>query len=129
MASVVIGVAAGLICYGAVLLKSRLGYDDSLDTFGVHGVGGTVGALLTGAFVTTLVNTADPVKAAVERGPIAQMGIQAIGVAATVGYAVVATWILLKVIDAFFGLRIRKDEEELGLDLSQHGEAAYNLYA
>jgi Amt family ammonium transporter len=123
MAAIVIGVAAGLVCYGAVVLKSRFKYDDSLDTFGVHGVGGTLGALLTGLFATSAVNPL------VKHGAITQLGIQAIGVAATIVYAVAVTWVLLKVIDATIGLRVSAEQEEVGLDVTQHGEEAYHMFA
>jgi Amt family ammonium transporter len=121
MAAIVIGVAAGVICYGAVVMKAKLKYDDSLDTFGVHGVGGTLGALLTGVFATAMVNSV------VKNPMITQLGIQSIGVAATIGYAAVVTWILLKIIDATIGLRVNPSEEETGLDLTQHGETAYHM--
>jgi Amt family ammonium transporter len=97
-------------------------YDDSLDTFGVHGVGGTLGALLTGVFASTAINPA-----MVKNPMLKQLGIQAVGVGATIVYAVVVTWILLKVIDAVMGLRVKPGEEETGLDLTQHGEEAYHM--
>ncbi|MBW3624196.1 MAG: ammonium transporter [Armatimonadetes bacterium] len=127
MAAIFIGLAAGVACYLAVLLKNRLKYDDSLDTFGVHGIGGILGALMTGIFVTTSVNSAEIVQAAVARGPLVQLGIQAVGVVATVVYSAAITWILLKLIDVTMGLRVKPEEEEAGLDLTQHGETAYHL--
>jgi ammonium transporter, Amt family len=127
MASIIIGILAGLGCYGAVLMKTRLKYDDSLDTFGVHGVGGTIGALLTGVFVTTAVNEGQIVKDAVARGVVGQLGVQAVGVVATVVYAAVVTFIILKLIDVVMGLRVKPAEEEAGLDLTQHGETAYHM--
>ncbi|NLC57591.1 MAG: ammonium transporter [Armatimonadetes bacterium] len=125
LAAVVIGAGAGALCYGAVLLKSRLGYDDSLDTFGVHGVGGTWGALATGLFATTAVNAAGA--DGLFYGNAALLGKQAIGVVVTMLYAGVMTFLILKVINALLGLRVSKEHEEAGLDISQHGEAAYNL--
>jgi ammonium transporter, Amt family len=121
-----IGVLAGAICYFAVVvLKPRLGYDDSLDTFGVHCVGGAVGALLTGVFCTVAVNSAG--KNGLIYGNPGQVVIQLIGVAATMAYAAVVTFVILKVVDALFGLRVKEQQEEEGLDLSQHGELAYDL--
>jgi Amt family ammonium transporter len=122
LSSIWIGIAAGVVCYGAVVMKSKMKYDDSLDTFGVHGVGGTLGALLTGVFASAAINPA-----MVKNPMLKQLGIQAVGVGATIVYAVVVTWILLKVIDAVMGLRVKPGEEETGLDLTQHGEEAYHM--
>ena len=117
--AIVIGLAAGVICWGAVELKSRLKYDDSLDVVGVHLVGGIVGALLTGLLASTVVNAFE--------GGIAQLGKQAIGVGATLGFSFVATWIILWVVDKIVGVRVSEDEEVTGLDLSQHAEVGYTL--
>jgi ammonium transporter, Amt family len=123
--SLVIGIAAGAICYLAVvILKPRLGYDDSLDTFGVHCVGGTAGAILTGVFAHHAVNSA--YKGLIDGNP-GQVVIQLIGVGATMAYAAVVTFVILKVVDALFGLRVKDQQEEEGLDLTQHGELAYDL--
>jgi Amt family ammonium transporter len=117
--AIAIGLAGGAVCYFAVCLKSRLGYDDSLDVVGVHMVGGIVGALLTGVFASLAVN---PAGAA---GGIAQLGKQAAAVGVTLIFSFAATWVILKVTDLLVGLRASEDDEEVGLDLSQHGEAAY----
>jgi len=118
MVSLVIGVAAGLVCYGAVLLKSRFGYDDALDAFGVHGVGGATGALLTGVFTRAALNNGNG-------GGLHLLGVQALGILAAGAWAAVATYVLLKILDAVVGLRVSKEDEYEGLDTSQHGESAY----
>ena len=121
--SLLIGAAAGTACYGAVLLKERLHYDDSLDAFGVHGVGGILGALLTGVFAQKSLNPggADGLLA----GNAAQPGKQFIGVAVVGAYSALVTDALLKLIDRTMGLRAAKDDELEGLDGSQHGESGY----
>ena len=106
-------------------MKNKFGFDDTLDTFGVHGVGGTLGALLTGVFAVAAVNPAGA--NGLLAGNAKQLLIQAAGVGATIGYAVVVSWILLKIVDATIGLRITPEEEEQGLDWTQHGESGYNL--
>ncbi len=126
LAAIAIGVLVAAVCYTAVaIIKQRLGYDDSLDAFGVHGVGGTVGALATGLFATKLINPAGA--DGLFYGNAAQLGIQAIAVAATIGYAVVVTFILVKVLDKLMGLRVRDVDEAIGLDNTQHKESAYTL--
>jgi Amt family ammonium transporter len=112
-ASVVIGVAAGVICFFAsTSVKSLLGYDDSLDAFGVHCIGGIVGALLTGVFAST----------EIDGGQAGSLAIQAIGVCSTLVYGFVVSYILLKVIDMVIGLRVTEEQEREGLDISLHGE-------
>lgn len=125
MPALIIGGVAGVLCYYAVSIKFALGYDDSLDVVGVHGAGGTWGALATGLFASTAVNPggAD----GLFFGNPAQFGIQALSVAVTLGYSFVVTFILLKVVDATMGLRASEEDEVMGLDLSQHGERAYSL--
>jgi Amt family ammonium transporter len=118
-AAILIGLAAGAICFGAVDLKPRLAYDDSLDVVGVHLVGGIVGALLTGVLASAAVNAF--------QGGLVQLGKQAVGVAATLGFSFVATLAILKAIDALIGLRVTDEEEVTGLDLSQHAEVGYTL--
>jgi Amt family ammonium transporter len=125
MASIVIGAVAGALCYTACNLKSRLGYDDSLDVVGVHGVGGTWGALATGLFATKLVN--DGGGDGLLYGNPKQFWIQLIAVLVTWVLAFVMTTIILKVLDAIMGLRVSEDDELSGLDLSQHSETAYML--
>jgi ammonium transporter, Amt family len=125
MASIVIGAVAGFICYSACNLKSKLGYDDSLDVVGVHGVGGTWGALATGIFATKLVNDAGG--DGLLYGNPKQLWIQFIAVAVTWVLGFVMTTIILKVLDGIMGLRVTDEEEMAGLDLSQHSETAYTL--
>ena len=124
-AAVVIGLVAGLVCYGAVSLKPKLGYDDSLDVVGVHMVGGIIGALLTGLFATTLINPAGANGAFY--GNVAQFGKQVLAVAVTLGYSFVLSLVILFVVDKLVGLRVTEDEELTGLDLSQHAEVGYSF--
>lgn len=120
MGALAIGIAAGILCYwGATSLKRMFGYDDSLDAFGVHGVGGIVGAILTGVFAAKGVGGT----AGMLEGNAAQVGIQALGVIATIVYTGIATFILLKVVDVIMGLRVSEEEEREGLDVSLHGES------
>ncbi|MDB4930747.1 MAG: ammonia channel protein [Myxococcaceae bacterium] len=122
-ASLVIGAASGAACYGAVQLKERWHYDDSLDAFGVHGVGGILGALLTGVFAQKSLNPggADGLLA----GNAAQLGKQFVGVGVVGAYSALVTFALLKLLDRTMGLRAAKDDELEGLDASQHGETGY----
>jgi len=122
-ASLIIGAVAGVGCYGAVLLKERWHYDDSLDAFGVHGVGGILGAILTGVFAQKALN-ADGADGLLAGNPM-QLVKQLAGVVAAGAYSVVLTWVLLKAVDRVVGLRVTKDEEMEGLDESQHGESGY----
>jgi Amt family ammonium transporter len=124
VASLVIGGVAGVLCYYAVSLKFRFGYDDSLDVVGVHGVGGSWGAIATGIFASSAVNEAG---SGLLDGNAGQVGIQVLSVVATIAYVFVITWGLLKLVDATMGLRVSDEDEIVGLDLSQHGERAYNL--
>jgi Amt family ammonium transporter len=122
---VVIGVLAGGLCYWAcTALKQRLGYDDSLDVFGVHGVGGSLGTLLTGVFAAASVSAAagQPGVAGLIEGHPSQLLSQAIGVVATALWCAVGTWAILKVVDALVGLRVTPEQEREGLDLALHGE-------
>jgi Amt family ammonium transporter len=123
--SLIIGGVAGALCYFAVSLKFRLGYDDSLDVVGVHGVGGSWGALATGLFATVAVNPAG--KDGLLYGNPAQFGVQIVATVASIVYAFVVTWILLTIVDATMGLRVTQEDEVVGLDLSQHGERGYSL--
>jgi Amt family ammonium transporter len=125
MASIVIGAVAGFICYTACNLKSKMGYDDSLDVVGVHGVGGTWGALATGIFATKLVNEAGG--DGLLYGNAKQLWIQLVAVVVTWVLGFVMTVVILKVLDAVMGLRVSDEEEMAGLDLSQHSETAYAL--
>jgi Amt family ammonium transporter len=125
VSALIIGAVAGAVCYMACNLKSRLGYDDSLDVVGVHGVGGTWGALATGLFASKLVNDAGA--DGLFFGNPAQLRTQVIAVLATYALAAVLTWVVLKVVDAMVGLRVADEDEVAGLDLSQHSETAYAL--
>jgi Amt family ammonium transporter len=124
-ASAVIGGLAGAACYAAVVWKERLGYDDSLDAFGVHGVGGLLGALLTGVFASKIYNEAG--RDGLIAGNPAQMIPQVVGILAVGAYAAVVTWILLKIVDKIVGLRVPVPEEREGLDSTEHGETGYAL--
>jgi Amt family ammonium transporter len=124
-ASILIGLGAGTFCYVGIQLTKRLKVDDALDVFGVHGIGGIWGALATGIFATVAVNSAAVDGAAY--GNFAQLGTQAIAVGAAVLYSAVMTFVILKVINIFVPLRVPEDQEVLGLDASQHREAAYQV--
>ncbi len=121
ISALIIGFAGGIVCFLAVNLKERFGYDDSLDVIGVHGVGGILGALLTGIFATTLVNPAGA------DGGVELLKIQTISVISTIAYSFIVSFIILKVIDKFVGIRVEHKEELQGLDLSQHGESGYRF--
>jgi Amt family ammonium transporter len=124
-----IGLAAGFVCSFMVFqVKSRFGYDDSLDAFGVHGAGGTLGALLTGVFATYLINPVfgKGVPTGGIDGHWSQMLNQLTGVGMAWGISIVGTLILLFVVDKIMGLRVVREEEVAGLDLSQHGEEGYD---
>ena len=125
VSSIIIGALGGALCYTACNLKSKLGYDDSLDVVGVHGVGGTWGAIATGLFATKTVNAAGG--DGLFFGNAGQLGTQIVAVAATFALAIVGTWVILKVVDALVGLRVSEEDEVIGLDLSQHSETAYVL--
>jgi Amt family ammonium transporter len=125
MPALLIGLGAGIFCYIGVISKNRFSYDDSLDVVGVHGVGGTWGALATGLFASKIINDAGA--DGLFYGNPALFGIQALAVVATWVYAFVVTFILLKVLDWTMGLRVSPEEEESGLDLSQHSETGYNF--
>ncbi len=123
MGALVIGLASGVICYFcATSLKRKLGYDDSLDAFGVHGIGGIVGAILTGVFAAPALGGFGAVT---DIGM--QVWVQAKGVIFTVAYTAIVTYIILKVLDLVMGLRVNEEEESVGLDLAQHNERGYNL--
>ncbi len=124
-ASILIGLGAGTLCYAGIQITKRFKVDDALDVFGVHGVGGAWGALATGLFATVAVN-ANAANGLVYGNP-AQLGIQAIAVAASIAYSAVMTFVILKAIDLFVALRVPEHEEILGLDASQHREAAYQI--
>jgi len=120
MAAITIGAVAGVVCYSAVMLKGKLGYDDSLDVFGVHGVGGTTGALLTGVFATVGA-------AGLLSGNSHQLFLQFEGVVITMVYTIVCTIGIGFVLDRTLGLKVSVSEENIGLDQTQHGEKGYNF--
>jgi Amt family ammonium transporter len=122
--AIAIGLIAGAACYMGVLAKSRLGYDDSLDVVGIHGLGGLTGTLLAGVFATKAVNAAGV--DGLLYGHAAQLGIQAAGVLAVGAYALVASWALLKLVDKAMGLRMAPDAESQGMDQAEHTETAYS---
>ena len=123
LGALAIGAAAGVFCYlGAGSLKRYFGYDDSLDVFGVHGVGGFVGAMLTGVFAAEAFGGAG-----MDNGIGTQVWLQFVGAAATIAYSGVLTFVLAKAIDATMGLRVTAAEESEGLDISLHDEAGFNL--
>ena len=126
LSSIIIGIVVSSVCYMAVaVVKLKLAYDDSLDAFGVHGVGGTVGAILTGLLAQKVINPAG--NDGLFFGNPAQLGIQLTGVIVTMIYSVIVTIIILKVLDRVLGLRVPDEEEVIGLDITQHEESAYTL--
>jgi len=125
LASIAIGGVVSFLCYGAIMLKGKLGYDDSLDVFGVHGVGGTWGAIATGLFACTAINAAGA--NGLFHGNAALLGKQLIAIATVAAYSFVGTFLLLKLTGLITPLRVDKDDEDTGLDLSQHGEVGYIL--
>jgi Amt family ammonium transporter len=125
VSALIIGLTAGVLCYFAIFLKHKLGYDDALDVVGVHGVGGTFGALATGLFASKLVNDAG--NNGLFFGNPSLLGIQALAVGVTIIYSFVLTLIILKVLDWTMGLRVEHEDEVAGLDLSQHSETGYNI--
>ena len=130
MPALIIGAAAGAFCYWMVTrVKALFGYDDALDAFGVHGAGGTIGALLTGVFASHWINPVYGAGKAVGgiEGHWGQLGNQLIGVLIAWGFALVGTLVLLKIVDLLTGVRVSEDQEVEGLDITQHGEEAYNL--
>jgi Amt family ammonium transporter len=122
--ALVIGLVAGGLCYSATLLRERIKVDDALDVFAVHGVGGVFGAVATGVLATSAVQAA--YKGAID-GNIAQVGTQLVAVGATIAYAVIGTFVIVKLVNAILGMRVSSAQEETGLDLSVHGEAAYQV--
>ncbi len=123
MSAVLIGAVGGALCYEGVLLKTRLGYDDSLDVVGIHGLGGIWGAVSTGLFASREINAAGA--NGLFFGNPSQLGIQFVAVLVTIVYVFALSYVLLKIIDKLIGLRVAKEDEISGLDLSQHDETAY----
>jgi ammonium transporter, Amt family len=134
MSAIAIGVIAGFFCYFMVIkVKSWFGYDDSLDAFGVHGAGGTLGAILTGIFASSVINPifkdakGNPLPSGAVEGNWHQVGNQLVGVAIAWVLSIVGTLILLKIVDVTIGLRVTPEQESEGLDLTQHGEEGYDF--
>jgi Amt family ammonium transporter len=124
VSAILIGGLAGVICYGGVMLKAKLRYDDSLDVVGIHGFGGTWGALATGLFASKAVNPAG--SDGLFFGNPGQLGVQFVAVLATIVFAFVMTLILLKVVDWVAGVRVTDEDEEKGMDISMHDEKGYS---
>lgn len=125
LAALFIGLTAGVFCYVGVFAKNKFGYDDSLDVVGIHGVGGTWGALAIGLFATKAINDAG--NNGLFFGNVDLLGVQALAVLVTWAYSFGMTFILLKILDWTIGLRLSEEDEDSGLDLSQHSETGYNF--
>lgn len=125
ISALIIGLGGGILCYLAVLMKNKFGYDDSLDVVGIHGMGGTWGAIATGLFASKAINESG--NDGLFFGNLQLLGVQIITVLATWIYAFGVTFTLLKILDRLLGLRVKEEEEEDGLDLSQHNEKGYNF--
>ena len=124
MGAIVIGLTAGVVCFFATqILKRRLHIDDSLDVSPVHGVGGVVGSLLTGVFAATWLGGSG---FSLDHGVTAQLGVQALGIVAAAAWCGGLTWVILKILDVVFGLRVAEEHETEGLDLAEHGERGYS---
>jgi Amt family ammonium transporter len=126
LAAIFIGLTCGVLCYFALRIKNRFGFDDALDVVGVHGVGGTTGALLTGIFASVAVNAAGA-NGLLFGGGLALLGKQAIGVVATIAFSFTMSFVILKLLGATMGLRVDPETEAMGLDVSEHSETAYEL--
>jgi ammonium transporter, Amt family len=124
LSAILIGFITAFVCFYAISFKHKLEIDDALDTYPVHGVGGTVGAILTAVFATTQVNGGG--KDGLLRGNFGELGVELIAIAVAYVIAAVGTWIILKVIDATVGLRVKEEAELQGLDINEHGEEGYN---
>jgi Amt family ammonium transporter len=120
--ALVIGLVVGGLCYSATLLRSRLKIDDALDVFAVHGVGGMFGAVATGVFATAAIQEA---YTGLLEGNAQQLINQLIAVGATVAYAAISTFVIVKLVDLVLGIRVSPSDEEMGIDLATHGEVAY----
>lgn len=124
LAAILIGFITAFVCFYAVSFKHKLNIDDALDTYPVHGVGGTVGAILTAVFATAEVNSAG--KNGVLKGNFAELGVELVAILIAYVIAAVGTWVILKIIDATVGLRVKEEAEYQGLDINEHGEEGYN---
>jgi Amt family ammonium transporter len=126
MPALAIGAIVGASCYFGLRLKSRFGFDDALDVVGVHGVGGTIGAILTGVFASLAINSAGA-NGLLFGGGFALLGKQLIGVGATIAFSFVVSFIILKLLDSTMGIRVDADAETIGLDLAEHAETGYEF--
>ena len=126
MPALAIGAITGCLCYFGLRIKSRFGFDDALDVVGVHGVGGTTGAILTGVFASLAVNSAGA-NGLLYGGGFALLGKQLIGVGATIAFSLLASFIILKLIDLTIGLRVDAESESTGLDVAEHAETGYEF--
>lgn len=124
LAAILIGFITAFVCFYAVSFKHKLNVDDALDTYPVHGVGGTVGAILTAIFATAEVNSAG--KNGVLKGNFGELGVELAAILIAYVIAAVGTWVILKIIDATVGLRVKEEAEYQGLDINEHGEEGYN---
>ena len=122
--ALIIGLVAGGLCFSATLLRERIKVDDALDVFAVHGVGGCFGAIATGIFASSAIQSA---YTGLLEGNPQQLVNQVIAVGATIGYAVVATFVIVKAVDVVLGIRVKPSRGRGGLDLSVHGEVAYQV--
>ncbi len=121
-----IGLVAGAVCFWtATTMKSRLGYDDSLDAFGVHGIGGIIGTLATGWFAFGPLTATTDAPAGTTIGGLQQLGVQSVAIVATIAFCGIGSWVLLKIVDATIGLRVTREEEREGLDIVLHGEQVF----
>ena len=125
LSSIILGLLAGAICYAGVLLKERLGYDDSLDVVGIHCLGGIWGAVATGLFASLAVNSGG--SNGLFFGNVGQLFIQIVSIVGTCVFSFVLSYVLLKLVDMMIGLRVSSEDEEMGLDLSQHSETGYTV--
>jgi ammonium transporter, Amt family len=126
MPALAIGAVTGALCYFALRLKSRFGFDDALDVVGVHGVGGATGAILTGVFASVAVNAAGA-NGLLSGGGLALIGRQIVGVGATIAFSFGVSFVILKLLDATMGIRVDEETEAVGLDVSEHAETGYEL--
>lgn len=127
LSAMAIGAIAGVVCAWAVTWRARRKIDDALDAFGVHGVGGTLGALLTGVFASSYINPAVGAHQGLIHGGVRLLGIQLIAIVVTTAYTLILSFLILKFVDKTIGLRVVEEDERIGLDLTQHGESAYSV--
>jgi len=126
MPAIAIGLITGALCYFGLKLKSRFGFDDALDVVGVHGVGGTTGAILTGVFASVAINSAGA-DGLLYGGGLALLGKQLVGVGSTIAFSFLVSFIILKLLDSTMGIRVDSEVEAGGLDIAEHAETGYEL--